>query len=151
MQARKVTNLRAKPCPETSAQFHSYFSHPQLHWVALAQSANPSTQSLLWSDGSHRWVRSNSGKAKKNNSSFHDNYQRNRSDFEISRTNSALTSSNSRIKANTYRLRVPNLVPKISTLIHSWASRILYFAFRRSKKSKATVLPAVIACRIFAS
>ena len=61
--------------------------------------------------------------------------QRNGSDLEISRTNSALTSSNSRIKPKTYRLCVPNLVPKISTLGHSWASRILYFALCRSKNN----------------
>ena len=33
-----------------------------------------------------------------------------------------------------YRLCMPNLVPKMSSLIHSWASWILYFALRQSNK-----------------
>ena len=41
--SRKVTNLHAQSCPETSASFHNYFSYPKLPWVAVAQSANPST------------------------------------------------------------------------------------------------------------
>ena len=43
--SRKVTNLHAQSCPETSASFHNYFSYPELPWVTVAQSANPST---LW-------------------------------------------------------------------------------------------------------
>ena len=62
--SRKVTNLHTQSCPETSASFHNYFFHPELPCVAVAQSANPSTYSLLWSDGSHRWVGSNPVKAK---------------------------------------------------------------------------------------
>ena len=41
--SRKVTNLHAQSCPETSAPFHNYFSHPKLPWVEVAQSANTST------------------------------------------------------------------------------------------------------------
>ena len=41
--SRKVTNLHAQSCPETSASFHNYFSYPELPWVAVAQLANPST------------------------------------------------------------------------------------------------------------
>ena len=41
--SRKVTNLHAQSCPETSSSFHNYFSYPKLPWVAVAQSANPST------------------------------------------------------------------------------------------------------------
>ena len=41
--SRKVTNLHTQSCPETSASFHNYFSFPKLPWVAVAQSANPST------------------------------------------------------------------------------------------------------------
>ena len=41
------------------------------------------------------------------------------------------------IKPKTYRLCVANLVPKISTLIHSWASRILYLALRRRNEGTA--------------
>ena len=62
--SRNVTNLRAQFCPETNAWFHSYFSDPELPWVAVAQSGNPSTWSLLWSDRSHSWVGSNPGEAK---------------------------------------------------------------------------------------
>ena len=62
--SRKVTNLRPQSCPKTSASFHSYFSYAKLPWVAVTHAANPSTWSLLWSDGSHRWVASNPGKAK---------------------------------------------------------------------------------------
>ena len=60
--------------------------------------------------------------------------QRNRSDLEMSRTNSALASSKIRIKTKTYRFCLPNLVPKKAFLGHSWASRMLYFALRRSNK-----------------
>ena len=45
--SRKVTNLRPQSCPKTSASFHSYFSFAKLPWVAVTQSANPSTWSLL--------------------------------------------------------------------------------------------------------
>ena len=62
--SRKVTNLHAQSCPETSASFHNYFSYAELPWVAVAQPVNPSTQSRLWSDGSHRQVGSNHRKAK---------------------------------------------------------------------------------------
>ena len=41
--SRKVASLHAQSCPETSASFHNYFSYPKLPWVAVAQSANPST------------------------------------------------------------------------------------------------------------
>ena len=41
--SRKVTNLHTQSCPETSASFHNYFLSPKLPWVAVAQSANPST------------------------------------------------------------------------------------------------------------
>ena len=41
--SRKVANLHAQSCPETSASFHDYFSYAKLRWVAVAQSANPST------------------------------------------------------------------------------------------------------------
>ena len=41
--SRKVTNLHAQYCPETSASFHNNFSYAQLPWVAVVQSANPST------------------------------------------------------------------------------------------------------------
>ena len=32
--SRKVTNLHAQSCPETSASFHNYFSYAKLPWVA---------------------------------------------------------------------------------------------------------------------
>ena len=41
--SRKVTNLHAQSCPETSASFPNYFSYGELPWVPVAQSANPST------------------------------------------------------------------------------------------------------------
>ena len=41
--SRQVTNLHAQSCPETSESFHNYYSYPELPWVAVAQSANPST------------------------------------------------------------------------------------------------------------
>ena len=43
--SRKVTNLYAQSCPETSASFHNYFSCPELPWVTVAQLGNPSTYS----------------------------------------------------------------------------------------------------------
>ena len=61
---RKFVSLRGHVCPEPSASFHNYFSNPDLSCIADGQSANPSTYSLLWPDGSHRWVGSNRGKAK---------------------------------------------------------------------------------------
>ena len=62
-------------------------------------------------------------------------------------TNSALTSSNSRIKPKTYRLCVPNLVPTKATLGHSWASRILYFALRRTNQPPTPLLLRKIICK----
>ena len=41
--SREVTKLHAQSYPETSASFHTYFSYAELPWVAVAQSANPST------------------------------------------------------------------------------------------------------------
>ena len=105
----KVTNVHAQSCPETSASFHNYFSFFEIPWVAEAQSSNPSTQSLLWSDGSHRWVGSNPGKAKIKILSSSKKLKNKSKKSKWSRTNSALTSSNSRIKPQTYWLCVLNL------------------------------------------
>ena len=41
--SRKVRNLHAQSCPETSASFHNYFSYPELPWVAVVQLADLST------------------------------------------------------------------------------------------------------------
>ena len=81
--------------------------------ITVAQSANPSTQSLLCSEGSHRWVGSSPGQAKIV-ILCHSNKLKSRSDLEISRTNSAFTSSNTRKNRKPTDFACPILPKKVN-------------------------------------